>query len=77
MLVMSLNLKHAGFQICKVDVKLGINDVPFKAYKAVAIGVHQSINDEEIIIEEMKWLSPISRSTRSKGYILTVPKHKK
>ena len=30
---------QAGFQKCKVDVKLGINDVPFKAYKAVAIGV--------------------------------------
>ena len=39
------------FQECKVDVKLGINDVPSKAYKVVAIGVHQSISDEEIIQE--------------------------
>ena len=40
---------QAGFQECKVDVKIGINDVPSKAYKVVAIGVHQSIGDEEII----------------------------
>ena len=42
---------QSGFQGCKVDVKLGINDVPSKAYKVVAIGVHQSISDEEIIQE--------------------------
>ena len=42
---------QSGFQGCKVDIKLGINDVPSKAYKVVAIGVHQSIGDEEIIQE--------------------------
>ena len=42
---------QSGFQKCKVDIKLGINDVPSKAYKVVAIGVHQSISDEEIIQE--------------------------
>ena len=42
---------QSGLQGCKVDVKLGINDVPSKAYKVVAIGVHQSIGDEEIIQE--------------------------
>ena len=42
---------QSGFQGCKVDIKLGINDVPSKAYKVVAIGVHQSISDEEIIQE--------------------------
>ena len=42
---------QSGFQGCKVDIKLGINDVPSKAYRVVAIGVHQSISDEEIIQE--------------------------
>ena len=42
---------QAGFQECKVDVKQGISNVPSKAYKVVAVGVHQCISDEEIIKE--------------------------
>ena len=42
---------HAGFQECKVDVKQGISNVPSTAYKVVAVGVHQSISEEEIIQE--------------------------
>ena len=44
---------RAGFQECKVhvDVKQGISNVPSQAYKVVAVGVHQSISEEEIIQE--------------------------
>ena len=57
---------QAGFQKCKVDVKLGINDVPSKAYKAVAIGVHQSINDKEIIEELAKSNVKVNKVQRLK-----------
>ena len=57
---------QAGFQKCKVDVKLGINDVPSKAYKAVAIGVHQSINDEEIVEELAKSNVKVNKVQRLK-----------
>ena len=60
--VISIIKSQVGFQKCKVDVKLEINNVPSKAYKVVAIGVHQSLTDKEIIEE-----SPMSRSIRSKG----------
>ena len=57
---------QAGFQKCKVDVKLGINDVPSKAYKAVATGVHQSINDEEIVEELAKSNVKVNKVQRLK-----------
>ena len=40
-------MMKTGFQDCMVQVKLGISDVPSKAYKVVAIGI--DISDEEII----------------------------
>ena len=55
--VISIIKSQVGFQKCKVDVKLGINNVPSIAYKVVAIGVHQSLTDKEIIEE-----SPMSMS---------------
>ena len=55
-----------GFQNCKVQVKLGISDVPSKAYKVVAIGVHQSITDEEIIQEIAKSNVKVNRVQRLK-----------
>ena len=57
---------QSGFQKCKVDVKLGINDVPSKAYKVVAIGVHQSISDEEIIQELGKSKVKVNKVQRLK-----------
>ena len=57
---------QAGFQECKVDVKIGINDVPSKAYKVVAIGVHQSIGDGEIIQELSKSNVKVNKVQRLK-----------
>ena len=57
---------QVGFQECKVDVKLGINDVPSKAYKVVAIGVHQSITDKEIIEEIAKSNVKVNKVQRLK-----------
>ena len=57
---------QAGFQECKVDVKQGISNVPSKAYKVVAVGVHQSISDEEIIQEIAKSNVKINRVQRLK-----------
>ena len=57
---------QAGFQECKVDVKQGISNVPSKAYKVVAVGVHQSISDEEIIQEIAKSNVTINRVQRLK-----------
>ena len=37
-----------GFDSCKVKVIKGINNVPEKAHKVVAIGVHQSISEDDI-----------------------------
>ena len=53
-------------QECKVQVKLGISDVPSKAYKVVAIGVHQSITDEEIIQEIAKSNVKVNKVQRLK-----------
>ena len=37
-----------GFDSCKVKVIKCINNVPEKAHKVVAIGVHQSISEDDI-----------------------------
>ena len=39
-----------GFETCKVKVIKGINDVPEKRHRVVAIGVHQTISEEDIKI---------------------------
>ena len=57
---------QTGFQDCKVQVKLGISDVPSKAYKVVAIGVHQSITDKEIIQEIAKSNVKVNKVQRLK-----------
>ena len=43
-----------GFQNSKVKVIKGINDVPEKAHKVVAIGVHQTISEDDIKTELAK-----------------------
>ena len=47
-------------------MKLGINDVPTKAYKVVAVGFHQSISDKEIIEEMAKFKVKVSKVQRLK-----------
>ena len=42
---------QTGFQNSKVKVIKGINDVPEKTHKVVAIGVHQTISDHDIKTE--------------------------
>ena len=37
-----------GFDSCKVKVIKSINNVPEKAHKVVAIGVHQTISEDDI-----------------------------
>ena len=43
-----------GFDSCKVKVIKGINSVPEKAHKVVAIGVHQTISEDDIKAEIAK-----------------------
>ena len=43
-----------GFETCKVKVIKGINDVPEKRHRVVAIGVHQTISEEDIKSELAK-----------------------
>ena len=43
-----------GFETCKVKVIKGINDVPEKMHRVVAIGVHQTISEEDIKSELAK-----------------------
>ena len=43
-----------GFESCKVKIIKGINDVPEKVHKVVAIGVHQTISEEDIKTELAK-----------------------
>ena len=45
---------QTGFQNSKVKVIKGINDVPEKAHKVVAIGVHQTISEDDIKTELAK-----------------------
>ena len=64
--VIDIIKSQSGFQECKVDIKLGINDVPSKVNKVVAIGVHQSISDEEIIQEVGKSKVKVNKVQRLK-----------
>ena len=45
---------QVGFDSCKVKVIKGINNVPEKAHKVVAIGVHQTISEDDIKTELAK-----------------------
>ena len=64
--IINIIRSQVGFQECKVDVKLGINDIPTKAYKVVAVGVHQSISDKEIIEEMAKSKVKVNKVQRLK-----------
>ena len=48
------SLFQIGFETCKVKVIKGINDVPEKRYRVVAIGVHQKISEDDIKSELAK-----------------------
>ena len=64
--IINIIKSQVGFQECKIDVKLGINDIPTKAYKVVAVGVHQSISDKEIIEEMAKSKVKVNKVQRLK-----------
>ena len=51
---MKMYLSQTGFQNSKVKVIKGINDVPEKTHKVVAIGVHQTISEDDIKTELAK-----------------------
>ena len=52
--VTKLIQSQKGFENSKVKVIKGINDVPEKAHKVVAIGVHQTISEDDIKTELAK-----------------------
>ena len=64
--IINIIKSQVGFQECKIDVKLGINDIPTKAYKVVAVGVHQSISDKEIIEQMAKSNVKVNKVQRLK-----------
>ena len=55
-----------GFESCKVKVIKGINDVPEKVHKVVAIGVLQTISVEDIKTELAKNNVKINKVQRLK-----------
>ena len=55
-----------GFESCKVKIIKGINDVPEKVHKVVAIGVHQTISEEDIKTELAKNNVKINKVQRLK-----------
>ena len=55
-----------GFENSKVKVIKGINDVPEKAHKVVAIGVHQTISEDDIKTELAKNNVKINKVQRLK-----------
>ena len=57
---------QTGFQNSKVKVIKGINDVPEKAHKVVAIGVHQTISEDDIKTELAKNNVKINKVQRLK-----------
>ena len=57
---------QSGFEKCKINTIRDINNVPSKAFKAVAVGVHQSISDKEIIEELNKSNVKVNKVTRLK-----------
>ena len=52
-----------GFENSKMKVIKDINDVPEKTHKVVAIGVHQTISEDDI----KNWLKITLKLTKSKG----------
>ena len=52
--VTELIQSQKGFENSKVKVIKGINDIPEKAHKVVAIGVHQTISEDDIKAELAK-----------------------
>ena len=57
---------QVGFDSCKVKVIKGINNVPEKAQKVVAIGVHQTISEDDIKAELAKNNVKINKVQRLK-----------
>ena len=57
---------QTGFQNSKVKVIKGINDVPENTYKVVAIGVHQTISEDDIKTELAKNNVKINKVQRLK-----------
>ena len=57
---------QTGFQNSKVKVIKGINDVPEKTHKVVAIGVHQTISEDDIKTELAKNNLKINKVQRLK-----------
>ena len=55
-----------GFDSCKVKVIKGINNVPEKAHKVVAIGVHQTISEDDMKAELAKNNVKINKVQRLK-----------
>ena len=59
-----------GFDSCKVKVIKGINNVPEKAHKVVAIGVHQTISEDDIKAELAKNKVKINKVQRLKFIVI-------
>ena len=57
---------QVGFDSCKVKAIKGINNVPEKAHKVVAIGVHQTISEDDIKTELAKTNVKINKVQRLK-----------
>ena len=55
-----------GFDSCKVKVIKAINNIPEKAHKVVAIGVHQTITEDDIKTELAKNNENINKVQRLK-----------
>ena len=64
--VSELIQSQKGFDNSKVKVIKGINDVPEKAHKVVAIGVHQTISEDDIKTELAKNNVKINKVQRLK-----------
>ena len=64
--VTKLIQSQKGFENSKVKVIRGINDVPEKAHKVVAIGVHQTISEDDIKTELAKNNVKINKVQRLK-----------
>ena len=55
-----------GFETCKVKVINGVKDVPEKTHKVVAIGVHQTVSEDDIKTELAKSNIKINKVQRLK-----------
>ena len=54
MLLMTVIKSQLGFVACNVKVINGVNDVPEKAHKVVAIVVHQTVSEDDTKTEQAK-----------------------